>query len=164
MKQILLSILCLSVSVLFAADDTPRFSIKIIDYSQSWTSSMHYAFSDEEMSVVRVDNVEKNKQDTLSHRQLLGKEKEKIYRYLSILSQIKFQKEYRDANGDRNQKRIVINVNDDEEQSIFISNAFQQDLSALITFLNSFVTEKNKMKEFTDPNKPKQQARASGDL
>jgi len=151
MKQLLLFLFLLSFSGLYASDSIPPFSVKIIDYSLSWTSSMHYTFTDEEMSVVRVDNVDNKEQDILSHRQLLGSEKEKIYRYLSILSQIKFNNEYRDAgDGDRNQKRIIINVNG-EEQSVFVSNTYQRDLAGLVSFLNLFVVERNRMKEFTAP-------------
>lgn len=157
MRHILVALFCFLPFTLSASDSIPQFSVKIIDYSLSWTSSMHYAFNNEEMSIVRVDNVNKNDHDTLSHRQLLGREKELISRYLTILSQIQFNKEYRDItnSGERNQKRITLKIND-QEQSVFISNVFQRDIAAFITFINSFIIEKNKMKEFVDPNKPKQ--------
>lgn len=157
MKQILVALFCFLPLALSASDNLPQFSVKIIDYSLSWTSSMHYTFNNEEMSVVRVDNSNKNNQDTLSHRQLLGKEKELISQYLIILSKIQFQKEYRDMtnSGERNQKRMILKVNE-LEQSVFISNVFQQDIAAFVTFLNSFIVERNRMKEFVDPNKPKQ--------
>ena len=156
MKQILIIFLFLSFWLCSFAE-VPPFFFFFLDYSRSWTSTMHYSFSDEEMSVVKVDNVEKSKTDTLSHRELLGKEKEAIYRYLSLISQIQFQSEYKDlTGGDRNQKRVIFNL-DGVEQSVLVSNTYQQDIAGLVTFLNTFVSDKRKMKEFVDPNKPSKQ-------
>lgn len=153
MKQTFIILLITVFNLSIFAEEIPAFSVKIVDYSRSWTSAFHYNFTDKEMSVVKVDNIEKNITDTLSHRELFGKEAEAIYKYIYLLSKIPFQPEYKDINGgERNQKRVILNL-DNNEQSILISNFYQQDIAQLIIFLNTFIPDKRKMKELVDPNK-----------
>ena len=155
MKNIYVSVLAFFLfPISLLASDDAKFIVNIIDYSHSWTSSIHYTFNNE-LCVVEVDNINKNQQDTLAHRQLLGYEKERIAKYIGILGQIPFQEEYvnRRSDGERNQKRITVTLNG-KETSILVVNTYQQDIANFITFLNSFLTDKYKMKEFVDTSKP----------
>lgn len=136
----------------FDADST-KYSIHIIDYSSSWTSSMHYII-DDELKIEEVDNVDKKVIKVYNHRQLFGKEKNAIRKYISLFVNIDLLDEYVNRlPGDRNQKRINIQYGD-VSKSYFISNTYQQDIAGLIIFLNSIIPEQRKMKEFVDPNKP----------
>lgn len=153
MKKILFLLFCIVALNLNAASDSTQLEIHIIDYSLSWTSSTHYYF-DDELRVEEVDNINKKKVDVLVHRQLLGKEKAALKQYLDIFLTIDLQEKYVSAQpGDRNQKRINIKSGD-KSKSLFISNTYQQDIAGFISFVNNFIPDQRKMKEFVDPNKP----------
>lgn len=154
-KHILLLVFCCLSTLGIKAANENKYSIHIIDYSLSWISSMHYYIDNESVKVEEVDNVD-GKKKVVYTRPLSEDESELTGKYMAILSQIKFPKEYvnrQSTTGERNQKRINLTMGD-ETSSVFILNTYQQDLAAFIAFLNSFIDEQYKMKEFVDPNKP----------
>lgn len=153
MKKILILIFCLFAAKAVIASDSLAFKVHVIDYSLSWTSSMHYYF-DDEFLVEEVDNIDKNDKKILAHRQLLGKEMDVIKQYLELFMTIGLNDEYvARVPGERNQKRISISLGD-KTKSVFVSNTYQRDIAGLISFLNMMIPESRKMKEFTDPTKP----------
>lgn len=153
MKKLLLLLSLFLALHMSATSDSTKYEIHIIEYSYSWTSAMHYHF-DNELKIEEVDNVDKNVVEVFTHRQLFGKEEDAIRKYLSLFMTIELNERYESAvPGQRNQKRITIKYGDDEK-SFFVSNTYQQDIAALISFLNSIIPEPRRMQEFVDPNKP----------
>lgn len=69
-----------------------NFSIHIIDYSNSFEYDTHYVFDNDELQVYTERKSQPGKKDEIYiHRQLLGKEKEKlnnIYHYLQCSNSI----------------------------------------------------------------------------
>lgn len=147
----LLSIFALNINASIA--DSTKFEIHIVDYSNSWTSAMHYYFNDE-LKIEEVDNIDKKVIEVFTHRQLFGKESNSIRQYLEVFMLIDFQPEYVNRlPGERNQKRINIQYGD-KSKSILVSNTYQRDIAGFISFLNILIPEQRRMKEFVDPSLP----------
>lgn len=152
LKFVFLS-LFLFVTLAISAQSDKQFWVEVIDYSNSYDYETHYYIDDYEMKVYTVDKTNPDViDDLLIHRELLGKERNKIGLYLSLLTMLSFKPEYSDTSnsytGQRNQKRFSFAYGDKEVSSL-VSNTYQQDLANLVIFINRYIrTPELRMLEF----------------